>query len=107
MTFYHVEYNVAKSKKPNTIAEEFIKPCVLQMTKVVLGKQHSKKLVLVPLSNNIIQSKICGLNPDIFNQVIPNIKASPLKVSLWRVSSDNFYFKKINKTCSNTVCCKF
>ena len=25
---YHVEYKVAKSKKPHTIAEELIKPCV-------------------------------------------------------------------------------
>ena len=34
----HVAYNVAKSKQPHTIAEELIKPCVLQMTEDVLGK---------------------------------------------------------------------
>ena len=49
MASYHVAYNVAKSKKPHTIAEEVIKPCVLQMTKIVLGKEVSKKLELVPL----------------------------------------------------------
>ena len=58
MSSYHVAYNVAKSKKPHTIAEELIKPCVLQMSKIVLGKKASKKLELVPLSNNVIQGRI-------------------------------------------------
>ena len=38
MAFYHVAYNVTKSNKPHTIAEELIKPCVLQMTKNFMGK---------------------------------------------------------------------
>ena len=82
MASYHVAYNVAKSKKPHTIAEEVIKPCVLQMTKIVLGKEASKKLELVPLSNNVIQSRISDLSSDILDQVIADIKASPLKISL-------------------------
>ena len=55
---YHVAYNVAKSKKPHTITEELIKLCMLQMTEDVLGKEASKKLDLVPLYDNIIQSRI-------------------------------------------------
>ena len=82
MASYHVVYNLAKSKKPHTIAEEVIKPCVLQMTKIVLGKEASKKLELVPLSNNVIQSRISDLSSDILDQVIADIKASPLKISL-------------------------
>ena len=35
---YHVAYNVAKSKKPHTIAEELIRPSALQMAEDVLEK---------------------------------------------------------------------
>ena len=47
------------------------------MTKVVLGKEASKIIELVPLSNNVIQSQISDLSSDILD-----IKASPLKISL-------------------------
>ena len=79
---YHVAYNVAIFKKPHTIAEELIKPCVLQMTEDVLGKEASKKLELVPLSNNIIQSRIKDLSSDVLDQVIAETKASSLKIFL-------------------------
>ena len=95
-------YNLAKSKKPNKIAEELIKPFVLQMTKIVFGKLALKKLESVALSNNIVQGQISGLSSDILNQVIANIKVSPMKVSLWRMSST---IEKKDKTCSNRVCC--
>ena len=62
------------------------------MTKIVLGKEASKKLELVPLSNHVIQSQISDLSLDILDQIITDIKASLLKVSLWRLSSDIFFF---------------
>ena len=51
------------------------------MTKIVLGKEASKKLELVPLSNIVIQSRISDLSSDILDQVIADIKASLLKIS--------------------------
>ena len=75
-------YNVAKSKKTHTISEELIRPSALQMAEDVLGKKASKKLELVPLSNSIIQSRIQHLSLDVLDQVIAEIKASSLKISL-------------------------
>ena len=49
MASYYVAYKVAKSKKPHTIEEEVIKPCALEMTKIVLGKEASNNLALAPL----------------------------------------------------------
>ena len=74
--------NVAKPKKPHTTAEELIRPSALQMAEDVLGKEASKKLELVLLSNSIIQSRIQDLSLDVFDQVIAEIKSSSLKISL-------------------------
>ena len=52
------------------------------MTENVLGKEASKKLELVPLSNNVIQSRIKDFSSDVLDQVIAEIKASSSKTSL-------------------------
>ena len=75
-------YKVAKFKKPFTITDEVIKPCAVEMGKIVLGKEGSNKLNLVLLSNNVIQRRISDLSSDILDQVIADIKASPLKTFL-------------------------
>ena len=57
-------------------------PSALQMVEDVLGKEASKKLELVLLSNNIIQSRIKVLSLDVLDQVFAEFKASSLKISL-------------------------
>ena len=39
---YHIAFRIAQSKKPHTIGEELIKPCLIEATTLVLGK---KKLI--------------------------------------------------------------
>ena len=78
---YQVAYKVAKSKKPHTIAEELIKPCALEMATIILGKE-ARKFESVSLSNNVIHSRIGDLNEDILDQVISDVRSSPLKISL-------------------------
>ena len=55
---YHVEVKVAKSKKPHIIADELSKSCVLEMSTTILEIVAKKELELVPLSNDVIQSRI-------------------------------------------------
>ena len=39
---YEVALEIAKQKKPHTIGESLIKPCVLKMANKVLGKDAEK-----------------------------------------------------------------
>ncbi|XP_076315070.1 protein FAM200C-like [Tachypleus tridentatus] len=79
---YEVAYQIAKSKKPHTIGEELIKPCALEMAKIVLRKEAEKKLQQVSLSNDVIHNRIIDMSVDILEQVVADIKASPVKISL-------------------------
>ena len=36
---YRVAYRIAKSKKPHTVAESLIKPCAMDMVKIVMGDE--------------------------------------------------------------------
>ena len=52
------------------------------MASIVLGKEAKQKLQQVPLSYNVILSKISDKSNDILNQVIINVKNSPTKISI-------------------------
>ena len=82
MTSFQMALEVEKSKKPFTIAEEFIKPCMLEMAANVLINQAGSKLELVPSSNNVIQSRLADLSIDILEHAMQHMKANPLKTSI-------------------------
>ena len=42
--------NIAAAKKPYTIGEELIKPCLIDAARIVLGDTASKRLQSIPLS---------------------------------------------------------
>ncbi|XP_076325801.1 protein FAM200C-like [Tachypleus tridentatus] len=52
------------------------------MAKIVLGKEAEKKLQQVSLSNDVIRNRIIDMSVDILEQVVADIKASPVKISL-------------------------
>ena len=62
--------------KPHTIAESLVKPCAIKMVERVLGKQSSKKLEALSLSDNTIQHHITEMADDIFSQLISKLKSS-------------------------------
>ena len=73
---------MCQKNKPHTISEELVKPCAMEMAKSLLGVEAEQKLSLVPLSNDIITSRIRDMSEDILQQVIADVKASPIKGSL-------------------------
>ncbi|GFV25363.1 DUF4371 domain-containing protein [Trichonephila clavipes] len=55
---YLMTNQIAKCKKPYTIGEELIKPCMLKACKQILGMLDVQKLKAIPMSANTIKRKI-------------------------------------------------
>ncbi|XP_075712853.1 protein FAM200C-like [Rhinoderma darwinii] len=79
---YEVAYLIAKQGKPHTIGETLIKPAVLKMANIMLGKEAEVKLSQIPLSNDTISDRIEDMSKDILTQVVANLISSPAKFSL-------------------------
>ena len=79
---YEAAYQIVKSKKRITVGEELIKPCIFKIADIVLGKEAAKKLQQISLSNDVIHNRIIDMSEDILEQVIADIKASPVTISL-------------------------
>ena len=79
---YEVACRIAKEKKPHAIGETLVKPCALEMTELVCGKEHRKKLEAIPLSNDTINSRITDISNNILEQVMEELKASPFRFSI-------------------------
>ncbi|XP_072392402.1 zinc finger BED domain-containing protein 5-like [Diabrotica undecimpunctata] len=58
---YLVSYHIAQEGEAHTIAENLIKPCVLDITKYMLNKKSAKHLSTVPLSNDTVSRRIHDL----------------------------------------------
>ncbi|KAF6027867.1 hypothetical protein EB796_013825 [Bugula neritina] len=52
---YVASFRIAQSKKPHTIGETLIKPCMLDCASIVLGKPAEQKLRDISLSNNTVK----------------------------------------------------
>ena len=77
-----VANRIAKAVKPHMLAEEAIKPCVVDMADIILGDDDARKLKQVALSNDTVCRRINDLNIDIRDQPNSDFKAFPLKISL-------------------------
>ena len=76
-TSYLIALQIAKNKKPYTIGEDLINPCMLQACEAVLGKQAVQRLKVIPISANAVKRRIKEMADDIKNQVIKMVKNSP------------------------------
>jgi len=68
---------IAKSKKPHTIGENLLKPCLLTAVEEILGAEAKKKIQEIPLSNNTVKARIDKMSFDIEEQLLVKIKNSP------------------------------
>ncbi|XP_067945066.1 protein FAM200C-like [Watersipora subatra] len=75
---YALSYRIAKDKKPHTIGETSVKPCLLECTKIILGDTVTQKVADLSLSDSTVKSRINDMSADIKRQVIEKIKSSPM-----------------------------
>lgn len=75
---YQIAYRIAMNKKPHTIGEDLIKPCLCDAVSLVIGDQHVAKIKQISLSNTTVQSRISDMSNDILATVISEIKESPM-----------------------------
>ena len=73
---YEVSYKIAREKKPHTIGETLVKPCMLQCVKLVLGEAAHNKMTQISLSNNTNRSRINDMAESIKNQVVQKVRGS-------------------------------
>lgn len=74
---FEIAFMIAKQKKPHTIGEELIKPCVLKATQIILGEDAEQKMKSISLSNNTVKRRIDDIAADITSQIINKVKLSP------------------------------
>ncbi|XP_005868617.1 PREDICTED: zinc finger MYM-type protein 6 isoform X1 [Myotis brandtii] len=73
---YLIAFQIAASKKPFSIAEELIKPHLVEMCSEVWGSSAGDKMKTIPLSNNMIGHRIDELSADIEDQLIQKVRES-------------------------------
>ena len=95
---YKVAYRIVKEMKPHTFAEEVVKPCIIDMADIILGDGAARKLKQVALSNDTIARRIKDLSINIRDQLILDLKASPLKILIQLDESTDV------SNCSQLIC---
>ncbi|CAK6440924.1 unnamed protein product [Pipistrellus nathusii] len=73
---YLIAFQIAASKKPFSIAEELIKPYLVEMCSEVWGSSAGDKMKTIPLSNNMIGHRIDELSADVEEQLIQKVRDS-------------------------------
>ncbi|KAF2348029.1 protein of unknown function DUF4371 [Trinorchestia longiramus] len=73
---YELSLLIAEAKKPHSLGETLVKPCLLSAANTVLGEESQRKLSKISLSDNTVKCRIDELSEDIKEQVLDKIKAS-------------------------------
>lgn len=71
-----VAYEIAKAKKPFTLAEQVILPCLTQVVSIMFGQSLAAKVNSIPLSRQTISRRISEMACDVKNQLIARLKES-------------------------------
>src|SRR5215469_15579232 len=74
---YKISLLIAKQKKPHTIGEKLVKPCMLEAARLVLDQNCVNKLNKISLSDKTVKRRIDNMSQDIKLQVVEKIRQSP------------------------------
>ena len=73
---------IAKCKKPHTIAQELILPAAVGMCEIMLGTEAANKLKSIPLSDDTVKRRIDDLSGDILSQLLERLRCSEVQFSI-------------------------
>jgi len=62
---FEISKLIAQSKKPHTVEETLVKPCLVKAVEEVLGLEAKKQIQEIPLSNNTVKARIELMSNDI------------------------------------------
>ncbi|KRZ92366.1 SCAN domain-containing protein 3 [Trichinella sp. T8] len=85
---YEIAKLIAKNKKPHTIGENLVKPCIVNAVKILLGDDMAKQFKNISLSDSTVKRRIDELADDIKQQVLEKVKCSPFFVISCDESTD-------------------
>ena len=77
---YEVARQCVQVKAAHSAKKNRIKPFAIRMVKLVWGPEAAKKVKDVPLSNDVIADGIADMSCDILDQIVQEIKDSPIRV---------------------------
>ena len=81
---YEVAYQCVQVKATHSTKKHRIKAFAIRVVELVLGTEAAKKMKDVPLSNDVIADGIADMSCDILDQIVQEIKDSPiLIISKW------------------------
>ena len=75
---YIALYQITKQKKAHTIDEELLMYVIKAVVKTTIVEKESKKLDSVSLSNNAVKRSIVDMSNDVLEQMLNEVKNSPL-----------------------------
>ena len=75
---YRIAFRIAQAKKPHTIGDKLIKPCLIEATTLVLRREKAIKIKEISLSNDTVKKCISETSQDISLQVVEKVRSSPL-----------------------------
>lgn len=68
--------HIAKTKKPYSIGEKLIKPCMVDICSELFGNEHVSKIKNIPMSDDTIHKRILCIANDIEYQLVEKINKS-------------------------------
>ncbi|KRX34620.1 SCAN domain-containing protein 3 [Trichinella murrelli] len=70
---YEIAKLIAKNKKPHTIGENLVKPCIVNAVKILLGDDMARQFKNISLSDSTVKRRIDELADDIQQQVLEKV----------------------------------
>ena len=73
---FKLSWNIVRAKKPHTIGESLIKPCLKDAVSLLVGEDAAKKVGQIPLSDNTVCRRIGDMAENLNEQIVARVKSS-------------------------------